>query len=191
MLSALLVLLVVTTALLFVPITVEVAIHRDQELEMSAAMRWGKLAIPSSPRRSGGGAGKPARKPVRATASRLRWRRLRALLFSRDFLPSLNRLARRLLGQMKPRNVRLRLEAGLGDPADTGRLWGLLAPFIAQLWAFDTQSIELEPAFSRRCLRLDCHATIRVVPGLLLAVLLGYGFTPPPWRALARYLRAR
>jgi hypothetical protein len=87
--------------------------------------------------------------------------------------------------------VRLRLEAGLGDPADTGRLWGLLAPFIALLWALDAPSIELEPAFSRRCLKLDCQATIRVVPGLLLAVLLGYGFTPPPWRALAQYLRAR
>jgi hypothetical protein len=187
---ALLVLLVVA-ALLFVPLTVELSIRRDRELELSAAMRWGTLAIPSSPRVPTRVEERPALKPARAKASRVQWRRQRALLFSRDFLPSLGRLARRLLRQLKPRNVRLRLEAGLGDPADTGRLWALLAPFFALLWALDAASIELEPAFSRRCLKLDCRATIRVVPGLLLAVLLGYGFTPPPWRALTQYLRAR
>lgn len=183
----------VLAALLCVPIHVDVSIRRDEKLEVQALSRWGGFGIPSP--------GKPPshktrRAPRTGRTARARpapnqLRRLRALLFSRDFLSSLARLFRRLLRQVQPRGVTLRLRAGLGDPADTGRLWGKLMPLFALLWALDAESITLEPDFSRPCLTFDGHATIRVVPGLLLAVLLGYCFTPPPWRALSQYLRAR
>ena len=64
-------------------------------------------------------------------------------------------------------------------------------PLFALLYASNAELIQLEPDFARQSLRLDGHATIRVVPGLLLLLLFGYCLTPPPWRALSQYLRAR
>lgn len=186
-------LLAVLGALLCVPIHMDVSIHREEKLEVRALSRWGGLGIPRS-----GKAPSQRSRPAPSTTRNARarpapnqLRRLRAVLFSRDFLPSLARLFRRLRRHVEPRGVTLRLCAGLGDPADTGRLWVKLMPLFALLWALEAESITLEPDFSRPCLTFDAHATIRIVPGLLLAVLIGYCFTPPPWRALARYLRAR
>lgn len=180
-------------ALLCVPIHVDVWLRREETLEVRALSRWGALRIPSSGKAASQDARAAPRtaRAARGRRPRKQRRKLRALLFSRDFLPSLVRLFRRLLRQLRPRSVRLELRAGLDNPADTGWLWGKLMPLVALLWALDAESITLEPDFSKPCLTLNGHASIRVVPGLLLATLIGYCFTPPPWRALSRYLRAR
>jgi len=96
-----------------------------------------------------------------------------------------------LLRQLKPRRLRLELRAGLGDPADTGRLWGMLVPLLLLLTSEHADSVRIEPDFSKRCFELDGHATVRVVPGFLLLVLLSYFFTRAPWRALTQYLRVQ
>jgi hypothetical protein len=67
----------------------------------------------------------------------------------------------------------------------------MLAPLFLLLPVSHAESIRIVPDFTRRCFELDGRAKIRVVPGLLLLVLLGYCFTPAPWRALSQYLRVR
>jgi len=185
-----LVLLAVVVAVLLVPVSVDLSIHREDRLVVSAAPRWGPfgpaISAEGSPRVARAAPSR-SRRPPHATNAR----QLRALLFSPDFLPSLLRLARRLLRQLKPQRLQLRLKAGLGDPADTGRLWGALVPLALLLTSVGAESIWVEPDFSRRCFELDGHATVRVIPGVLLLVLLGYLFTPAPWRALTQYLRVR
>jgi hypothetical protein len=78
----------------------------------------------------------------------------------------------------------------LGDPADTGRAWGVLAPLLLLLSRLDTADVEVRPDFVRRTFQLEGHAVVRVVPGVVLALLAGYCLTRAPWRALVRVSRA-
>ena len=185
-----LVLLALVAAVLLVPVSVDLSIRRDDRLVVSASPRWGPFSLPSSGEDSSPAA-RPAAKRRPSSRPTPNARKVRALLFTPDFLPSLVRLVRRLLRQLKPRKLRLELRAGLGDPADTGRLWGMLVPLLLLLARENADSVRIEPEFSRRCFELDGHATVRVIPALLLLVLLGYFFTRAPWRALTQYLRVQ
>ena len=57
------------------------------------------------------------------------------LLSNRDFWPWLNRLIKRLLGRIKIYSLSLKMRLGLGDPADTGRLWAVAGQHRARLHA--------------------------------------------------------
>lgn len=178
---------VVVSALLFAPFSVEFTLERGARRRWDATPRWAGLGLPRSSR---------ARPAARARVrSRRRgaagsFRKLRALVASPDFLASLARLGRRVLRELRPRHLQLRLKLGLGDPADTGRAWGALTPLWLALTRVEADELRLEPDFLRRSFDLEARGVVRVVPGVLVALVVGYLLTPPPWRALCRYVRA-
>ncbi len=69
-------------------------------------------------------------------------------------------------------------DVGLGDPADTGQLFGALAPFVYGTAATPRLNLGLRPDFGAARLDGRVHARLRVVPGRLLAPLARFG-----WRA--------
>jgi hypothetical protein len=98
-------------------------------------------------------------------------------------------LVRALLAQTLVRELTVRARAGLDDPADTGMLWGALAPLLA--WAADHRgSFDLEPEFGGSCLELRGHARFTLVPARYLLVLAGFLLNPRTWR-LGYALRPR
>jgi hypothetical protein len=117
-------------------------------------------------------------------------RKVQALLFSKGFLPSIARLARRLARVLAPRHLRVYLRFGLDDPFDTGRLWGALAPLFLSLSTIGADELRFEPDFLERSFRLDLSAEVRVVPGVLILLVLGYFLTRAPWRAMRRFAQA-
>jgi hypothetical protein len=94
------------------------------------------------------------------------------------------RLARDLARALRPRDLRLRLRLGLGDPADTGRLWGLLGPLAAVAGATPLAEVRLEPEFLEPALELEASGRVRVVPLRLLALAAGFALSPSTLRAL-------
>jgi hypothetical protein len=180
----------VLVALLCVPFSLQVSLGKGWRFE--ASPRWGPFRLlsdaPSPPPRA------VVRKPPKRDQPRGRrsrgFRKLRALLLSPDFLPSLGRLGRRLVAHARPRHLRLRLKLGLGDPADTGRVWGALTPLFLSLLRLEADELRFEPDFIHRSFDVEGRAVVRVVPGVVLSLLVGYLLTPAPWRALVRYARA-
>jgi hypothetical protein len=87
------------------------------------------------------------------------------------------------------RELTVRLRAGLDDPADTGMLWGALAPLLA---AADNHpgSIELEPDFAKSCFELRGRCRFTLVPMRYLLVLVVFLLNPRTWR-LTYALRPR
>jgi hypothetical protein len=94
------------------------------------------------------------------------------------------RLARDLLRALRPRDLRLRLRLGLGDPADTGRLWGVLGPLAAVAGATPRAEVVLEPEFLEPVLEVEASGRVRVVPLQLLALAAAFALSPSTVRAI-------
>jgi len=107
--------------------------------------------------------------------------------------PGLGRAVGRLLSRLSGA-VRLRRAAAsvrLGDPADTGRLWGLVGPVVATLPARWRDRVDLQPDFSPGAADVAGRLRGRVVPLRLVAAALGFVLSPPVIRAGWRTVRAR
>lgn len=131
------------------------------------------------------------RKSISSVSRKLvkRRRYLFSILRSEGFMRRAAYLVRDLLRSLRPRRFRFQCVVGLDDPADTGRMMGVLAPlrvFAGRKMAFGQDSnvaFEVTPDFTgRRCTGYWC-ASVRFVPLKLIGVFLGFLFSPPVFRA--------
>jgi hypothetical protein len=79
-------------------------------------------------------------------------------------------LARAILGAFRIRRLRLDADFGLGDPAETGIAYGLLAPLV------HAGAVTLRPDFSGPRLSGSVDAEIGLVPARLLPPLLRFAW---------------
>jgi len=111
-----------------------------------------------------------------------------AVLHTPGFMRRLIYLLRDLLQSSRPRRVRIQFVIGMDDPADTGRLWGVLAP-LRFLFGKKTigkesnVSIELAPDFSGARFRGYSCASVQFVPLKMIALVLGFFFSASVFRA--------
>ena len=106
--------------------------------------------------------------------------------------PGLGPAARRMLARLGAA-VRLRRAAAtvrLSDPADTGRLWGLLGPGAAALPADLRSRLHLRPDFSPGDTEVTGRLTARLVPLRLVAAVVAFLLSPSVLRAGWRAARA-
>jgi len=82
------------------------------------------------------------------------------------------------------KDVRLMVRMGLGDPADTGRLWAMLGPLSGMFADLPGISIAIEPDFLDTNLEVDSSGTLRIVPLQFLALALGLLVSPSIWRGV-------
>lgn len=73
---------------------------------------------------------------------------------------------------------------GLGDPAETGALFGLLAPLAYAPPPGSRLQLEVTPVFDRPHLEGRISAAVDLVPAALLAAVLRFG-----WRGFSAWLR--
>jgi hypothetical protein len=117
-----------------------------------------------------------------------------AILRTRGLLRALIRLLRDLLRSLRPRRLRVELVIGLEDPADTGRLAGVLAPLRLllgkrSLGKDSNVSIDVTPDFSGPRLQGYSCASVRFVPLELIAIVIGFLFSVPVFRAVRLMMR--
>ncbi len=80
--------------------------------------------------------------------------------------------------------VRLDVRVGLGDPADTGRLWALLGPCAALLQRVPDVAVAVEPEFEQATLEVDSSGALRLVPLRLVAIVVALAASPSFWRGI-------
>lgn len=89
------------------------------------------------------------------------------------------------LRRLRVELCRVELRLGLADPAQTGELYGRLAPLTAFRWALPPQSLlRVEPVFDRETLEGAGEIRLSLVPVRLLPLL------PRLWRAWRGRARA-
>ena len=98
------------------------------------------------------------------------------------------RLLARLAGAVRLRRASAAVR--LADPADTGRLWGLVGPGAAALPPEWRSRIHLRPDFSPGVGEVTGRLTARVVPLRLVAAVAAFALSPPALRAGWRAARA-
>jgi hypothetical protein len=84
------------------------------------------------------------------------------------------------------KNVHLLVRLGLGDPADTGRLWAVLGPVSGILARRRDIRVAIEPDFIDSTLDVNSSGTVRIVPLQLVMIALGLVLSPPVWWGIMR-----
>lgn len=116
-------------------------------------------------------------------------RQVLALLRQAAFRQRIYRLVRDLVDAIHLRRLRLNMRLGLGDPADTGRLWALVGPLQAVAHNLHGASVRIEPEFMDAVFEFRAQGRLVVVPLQLLFVVMGFALSPASVRAW-RTLRA-
>jgi hypothetical protein len=100
------------------------------------------------------------------------------------FRRRLLRFVRAFWEAIEKRDLRLRLRIGLGDPADTGRLWAFVGPLAGLLAGCREAAVEIEPEFVDAVFECDSSGEIRVVPLRLVGLVFGLLLSPAAWRGI-------
>lgn len=129
---------------------------------------------------------KRARRKRKKARSRSTDRGRRYFLFRSGFWDWLRRLLRKLMGWIRIYRLFLRVRLGLGDPADTGRLWAVAGPVAALLASLPVAEVRLEPNFQEAEFVLQGEGEVRIYPLGLVATLVMTALSPSTWRMFRR-----
>ena len=175
-------------SLLAVPVTVAFRVEHIKGIRGQVSFRWlfglvrYRAAMPDAGRAESHDkvriAGK-VRKRGKGSGARGILRLMRQSEFRRRFA----RLVRAVLRTIQARDLYLHLRIGLGDPADTGRLWALFGPIAGLAGSLRGAEIRLEPEFSDPVLELESHGEFRLVPLQIVALTAFFAASPSTLRA--------
>ncbi|HSC26888.1 MAG TPA: hypothetical protein VLD67_06415 [Vicinamibacterales bacterium] len=185
-LAAVLLALALFLALLAIPVRFVFRVERSGTTRTSWRMRWlfGLVDVQSGRRRA-----PRKRKPPRAETPEVERRRTRgptaalATLRTRGFLRCIARLLAGLRRRIRFEDFHLRAEFGLDDPADTGRLYGAIAPLLLAAAGMGWH-VDCRPTFLRSGLEGSCAATFRVRPLSIIGQFVRFFCSPPVLRAI-------
>ena len=182
--------LVLLIALLAIPVTMRFRVQWQQGLLEEIWLDWAfglvRVQIPSTQSKPPAqDKEKPKDRVVeRAKPSTGKKGNVLGALRQADFRRRIYRFVKDLWLAVHKENVRLRVRLGLGDPADTGQLWGIVGPLSGILAGVREASITIEPVFVDRTFELDSSGAIRLVPLRIIALSVALILSPPVWRGL-------
>lgn len=174
-------LLLCIVVLLAVPVEIIFTIEYDEGRRNEFAVGWlfGLLRIPVKTRSS-----KQSPEKVEKKTRRRGWRKVLTLVRNVYFRKRLFRYIRGLVRSIEIKTLDAQARIGLDDPADTGRLWGVLGPLISLIPKIPKANIRIEPEFAAEVLALQCHGRISVIPLQILSLSMRFFLSPHVIRAL-------
>lgn len=134
------------------------------------------------------GVSKPAREPKAAKVrvkpdKRIGHLHVVALLRQAAFRQRVYRLVADLAGAAHLRQLRLRMRLGLGDPADTGRLWALVGPLNAVAQNLRNADVQIEAEYLDPVFEFQARGRLLLVPLQFLILAIGFALSPASIRA--------
>jgi len=175
--------------LLAIPVDVVFYVERDAKFRLGATVRllFGlvKKDIGSKKRRPEEGEALRKERPKGSI------RPLVAALMTRGFPQKLLRLMRDSLRAVRVRELKARVRIGLGDPAETGILFAVLAPTVLFVRSVSSADVEVEPDFEEEKLEGYCRGDIRAIPIRFLRLLIPFFCSRTTLRAFRAMYRAR
>jgi len=93
------------------------------------------------------------------------------------------RLVRDIFRALHLQRLRLYLRLGLGDPADTGRLWTIIGPLSVAAQNLRNAQVQFEPEFIDTVFEYRAHGTALLIPMQLLGLAIGFVLSPTSIRA--------
>jgi hypothetical protein len=173
---------------LFVPLemTVQVSTAERPRLRMRLVWLFGLV------RKEIGRGEKKQAAPKKRGKRRINPRDILSLLQTRGLLPRLKTSFQGMLRALEIKNLAADFKVGLGDPADTGLLFALLAPVIPWLNSSLPLQIRAQPSFADApTFAGHSHGAVRVRPIRLILPLLSFALSPATMRAAKKLALAR
>ena len=183
-------LLALLVALLAVPLTVVFSLHRIRETRGLVRFRWlfglvrFQLRIPWPAPAPGKKARSPRRRKREGSASGLF-----SLIKQPAFRRRVDKFIRDMLRATHARNLFLRLRIGLGDPADTGRLWAIVGPIAGMAHNLRSAAVRIEPEFMDPVFEVESRGQFRLVPIQFIVLTAAFMLSPTMLRAWPRLFR--
>ena len=182
-------------ALLAVPLMLVIDAERVEVLKAKLHIRWlfGLVDIrlprdrPSSSAHERSGS---TESPKSASHRRRKMRMALAVLRTRGVARRVVRVTSRVLRRVTLDDLRLHTAFGFDNPADTGVVYGVLAPWLV-LAEQRGLNVECRPMFLESGLRGALHATIHIRPLAVLGTLLAFVLSRPVLRAVRSAWRVR
>ncbi|MEM9587325.1 MAG: DUF2953 domain-containing protein, partial [Planctomycetota bacterium] len=91
---------------------------------------------------------------------------------------------RQLIRSVRVRSLDIQMRLGLDDPADTGRLWGVIGPVSTLLASIPKAHVWIEPQFSHAALSVRGQGCLRIIPLQTAWVCLTFCLSPVVIRAM-------
>lgn len=177
--------------LLAVPVTVAFNVRRIDALRGRVTVGWlfglvrRQIDWPASATPATSGKRRRAQSDDATNARPTRGDRGHALRMLRDaaFRRRVARLVRDSVAATDIRRMSVRARLGLGDPADTGRLWALLGPLSAAMQNVPRIEMQIDPEFMDPVFEFDLDCECMLVPLRFLALATGFALSPITIRA--------
>jgi hypothetical protein len=182
------VLLLLVIGLLAVPLTVVYSIHRTEETRGQVRFEWlfglvrFRLGIPR-PAKAHREPGPAGRKKAKSPGKKGVGRRLYPLIRQPAFRRRVFKFGRDVLRATHARDLFVRFRIGLGDPADTGRLWAVVGPIAGMAQNLRGAVVRIEPEFADPVFEVESEGQFRLVPIQFIVLTLGFLLSPTTWHA--------
>lgn len=186
------VLLVITLGLLVLfalPLDVAFRVEGVEALHGQITIRWmfglvrfriripGVSEPPQAPKVS------PQAATVRAKPEKRSRTHLLAVLRQAAFRQRVYRLVADLLGAVHLHRLRLRMRLGLGDPAETGRLWAMLGPLNGLGQNLRNVDLQIEAEYIDPVFEFQAQGRLLLIPLQFLILAIGFALSPASIRA--------
>ena len=199
---ALLICFTITVLLLTIPVDVTVHVQRSGTLSGWVMIAWlfGKVRLSSKADRqknlqsdpvdpNPATSSAPESEPPPKISRRQAISYIMSILKTRGFVKRVTRLIQDLVTGIRIRALNISGRIGLGDPADTGRFWGMLSIVSGFMAMIPSVAILLEPDFEQAVLEIDGRGTFRIIPLRICLIILLFLLSPPTLRAGWRGLK--
>jgi hypothetical protein len=111
------------------------------------------------------------------------------ILQTKGLLKRLRSFIKRIIGQIKVRELTANLKVGLDNPADTGLLFAFIAPLNLAINYFLPHPIKIQPSFTEESFITGyLYGAVRLWPIQLAASLIGLAFSLPALRAAKKFV---
>ena len=105
-------------------------------------------------------------------------------LATRGSASGLLKLARRMIGGIRVKQLDAHLRMGLDDPADTGMLYSVTSPILIPLNYIGSSNVGMELCFEEAILDFKGQGHVRVVPAQMIWAVLVFGLSPAGLRVI-------
>ena len=163
----------VIVALFVVPVRVAVIADPQEAPRFALRVAWlfGLVRFPVTVREEP----RPEKESKPSKGSSLRAQQAVAFVRTSGAVARTRKFLGDLIRSLHPKVEKLRIELGLGDPADTGQAWAVLGPLSGWLaYRYDGR-VSLDPNFAEMTMEVEGRAHLTIVPlqtvGLVVGVL--------------------
>jgi len=169
---ALLALLAVVVLALVMPLRLELHVSRETSLRFSAALRpFGRYG-PRILLSDGQDQPKAPKKPRRKKRARRGFGKMQPKRFAQAAI----RLVMELIGLVRVETVMLDLRFGMGDPGETGQVYGQMTPLIYGTSGISRVFVNIEPLFDRAALAGRTVLDLSLVPARVVLPFVRFGW---------------